>query len=118
MMPTEIMPCPVSMTGRAVRGRGSGIEMMPCQDHGRHDLPRFDDVVNRQGDPEVLPDVVSTGSLPPGESSNGTYFQDMGRRTGPAWKSRRGSEAGRPEKGGREFFRPPRVELERKDGTR
>ncbi len=83
-----------------------------------HDLPRFDDVVNRLGDPEALPDVVSKGVPPPGESSTGTYFQDMGMGTGPARKSRRGSEAGRPEKGGREFSCPPRVELERKKGTR
>ena len=74
--------------------------------------------MNRLGDPEVLPDVAMTGLPPPDDLSTGTCFRDMGRGTGPAWKSRRGSEAGRPEKGGREFSCPSPAELERKKGTR
>jgi hypothetical protein len=31
MMPTEIMPCPVSMTGRAVGGHGHGVEVVPAE---------------------------------------------------------------------------------------
>jgi hypothetical protein len=109
---------PYDDIGRGLVGRGDGMGVMPCRDHGRHDLLRFEEIVNLLGRPEVLPDVSTMAPPPPGERSVGTYVQDMGRGRDRARKSRRGSEAGRPEKGKRDFFRPPPVELERKKGTR
>ena len=55
MVPTEDHDLPRFDDRQGLGGSQGWDREMPCRDHGRHDLLRFDDIVNRPGRPAILP---------------------------------------------------------------